>query len=201
MAPVPANTRKNVPRNSAESLRVIMVVRFHFCYNRFFPFTELHPSRSLCLDFSRTLGGIKQSCGVGLKNAADFIAHPAEHLQLFLLRSGSMGRIIKTPEMAMGETRKGWAYLIRIAADKDGRGDLAIEKFIDVFGSMPREINADFRHHFDAQWMHIARWFRSSTCHHIPLTQGRAQDALSDVGTTTISGAKNENAMRFHKKE
>ena len=141
---------------------------------------------------------IEQTCGVGLKHAADLIAHATEHRHLFLFAASGMSGIVKAPVMAIQLTRKNRACLIGVAANGDHRFDLVIEKLVEVLRAMVADIDADFGHGLDAKRMDIARRLRAGTFDAVLVAESGLQDAFGKVRTAAVAGAKNEDGGWFH---
>ena len=141
---------------------------------------------------------IEQTCGVGLKHAADLIAHATEHCHLLLFTASGMRGIVKAPVMAIQLTRKNRACLIGVAANGDHRFDLVAEELVEVLRAMIADVDADLGHGLDAERMDITRRFRARALDAVLVAERGLQDAFGKVGPAAVAGAENEDGGWFH---
>ena len=108
-----------------------------------------------CLGLQR----IFAASGVSFENAADLISHIAEDCENFFVRTLCFGGIKEAPMMALKLARENGAGLVGIATDGDYSMDRLVEEFVQVFGPMMGNVDADLGHDFDGERMNIARRF------------------------------------------
>ena len=68
-----------------------------------------------------------------------------------------MGRIVEWPVVAVDLPGKHGTCLVRIAANRDDRLDIAVQKLRKVPGGVMRDIDADLGHDLDGERMNVAR--------------------------------------------
>lgn len=112
-------------------------------------------SRGAGLGCCGGFGFVFAAGGVGLEDAADFIAHPAEDLHLLLLASSGVGGIVEAPVVAVELAGKHGAGLVGIAADGDDGLDVLAEELVHVLAGVRADIEPDLGHGFDSERMHI----------------------------------------------
>jgi hypothetical protein len=113
------------------------------------------------VDLPRSLQGIQSSRGIGLKHAADFIAHTTEHGELFFLAAGGVSGIIESPMVPVDLSGKHRANLVGISTHGDDGLHAIVQKPVEVFRMMRTDIDADFTHHLDRKGMNVSGGFRA----------------------------------------
>jgi hypothetical protein len=100
---------------------------------------------------------VEPSGGVGFEDAPNLVPDPAKHDQFVRVGSKGMSRIVNPPMMPVRLAWKHGASLIGISAHRDDRLDRLVEKLVQVFRAVLRDVDSDFLHHLDGKWMHVAR--------------------------------------------
>lgn len=119
---------------------------------------EASRPRSLRADYDRNgLVLIAPASGVGVKDPLDFVAHPAEHGQLFFLRARGMGGVVERPAMALTCLQENRTRLVRIASYRDDGFHTCDQKLVHVFGTRDGIVHAHLRHHFHGQRVDVTR--------------------------------------------
>lgn len=131
--------------------------------------------------------------GIGGEDHGNFITHSAEDGHLLLFAALRMCWIIEWIVVAIQLAGKNRAYLVRIAADGDDGFDFAGQKEIEVFGLVRGDIDPDFRHGLDREWMHVARWLGSGRGNFNAGAECFLENAFGEVRAAGIAGAENEN--------
>ena len=104
------------------------------------------------------VGSRPQSGGVGVEDDLDLIAHAAECVSNFFLRSCGVGGVVEAPVVAVQLPWEHRAGLVGIAADGDDGIDFSLQKIIHVFRGVGGNIDPDFGHGCDGLRVYISRW-------------------------------------------
>ena len=130
---------------------------------------------------------------VGFEDAADFVADLAENFELFFLGAGGVSRVVKGPVVAVELAGEDGADLVSVAADGDDGLDGLREEFVQVFGSMLRDVDSDFGHGLDGEWMDVAGGFAAGAGDTELAFGSGTEDAFSQVAAAGVASAENEN--------
>ena len=131
--------------------------------------------------------------GVGRELAADFVSYSAENRELFLLGSGCMGRIVERPVMTIELPGKNGTCRVSVAANGDDCFYRLVHELVPRFRAMCRNIDPDFFHRSDGEWVNIAGGFGARAHYVQNIASDGSQNAFSEVTATGIAGAENEN--------
>ena len=135
---------------------------------------------------------------VGFEDAPDFVPYSAENGELLFLGSGRVRRVVKAPVMPVELPGKQRARLIGVAADRDHRLHVLVEKFVEVLGTMVRDIKADLFHYLDRHGVDVTRGFRAGAGDSQGIACRGAQDPFGQVRSAGVAGAENEDEQFFH---
>ena len=138
------------------------------------------------------VGLVTASIGVGLEHSLDFVAHPAEHRQLFLLAALGVGRVVESPMMAAELAGKDRAGLVGVAADRDHRLHVLLQKLVHVLAVVAGNVDPDLRHDLDRQRMDVAGGIRPGAAHVEPVAGGLAQEPFRQVAAARVAGAQDQ---------
>jgi hypothetical protein len=130
---------------------------------------------------------------VGFKNSADFITHTPKNGMAEFFIAGRLSRVIEWEMVAVGLAGKDWARFIGLAADGDDGLDSLVEKFVEMFRSMPGNVDPNLRQNLDGERMHEASRLRAGAGDTKLFTQRCPQNSLGELRATTVSRAQNEN--------
>ena len=133
------------------------------------------------------------------EDAADFVANTAEKRESFLDGAQGFCGIIESPVIPVELTGKNGARLVGIAADGNDSIYAARKKFVEMFGVMRGNIDANFRHDLDGERMDIARRARACALHVGQIAERVAQDAFADMAAAGVAGAEDKDGrFSFH---
>ena len=88
-----------------------------------------------------------------------------------------------------GEERAG---LIRVAAHGDDSFDRLVQELREMFRGMALEIDPDFAHDGDGEWMHVTRRLAARAGHAETALRRRAQKAFGQMAAAGVTGAEDE---------
>lgn len=74
-----------------------------------------------------------KAAGISFEDKPDLVTNATESIDFGFTGAHSVGRILKSPMVAIDFPGKGRAGLVGIAADGDDRADARVEKLIKVF--------------------------------------------------------------------
>lgn len=137
-------------------------------------------------------GLVEPAGGVGLEDAADFIAHAPEDGELGGLVAGGVRRVVEPPVVPVALAWKDRARLVGIAADGDDGFDVEVPELVEVFRVVVAEVDADFGHRADGERVDEAGGIRAGAGHGEAGPEGVAQDAFGEVGPARVAGAEDE---------
>jgi hypothetical protein len=80
---------------------------------------------------------------------------------LFVLGTSGVSGIFEPPMVSMDLTGKCRTRLIGVSTDGDDRLYLGVKEFVEVFGVMSRQVDADFGHRANGEGMDVASRFGS----------------------------------------
>jgi len=135
-----------------------------------------------------------------LEDLADFVADAAEDGELLLLGAGGVGGIIERPVVTIYLAGEDGAGLIGVSADGDDGLHRLVEEFVEVLGGVAGDVDADFGHDFDGEWMDESGWVGSGTGDSDAVVDGGAQDPLGEVASAGVAGAEDEDERLFHER-
>ena len=124
---------------------------------------------------------VQPARGVRFEHPANFIPHPAEDGEFLLARPSSVGGIVETPVMPVHMAGKHWARLFGIAAHSDDGLDWLMEELVQVLRLVAGNVDADFRHYLNSEWMNATCGFRPGAGDAKPPLRRGAQNALGKV--------------------
>ena len=152
--------------------------------------SRLHPRRLCHSTF------IQAARSIGFERGADFITDAPEYRELLLFASRGVRWIVEGEMMASGMTGEHGARLVGLATDGDHGVDARLQEFIEMLGTVLRDVDADLRHRADGEWMDVSRRLRTSAGNLEAIAKSTAQDPLSEMRPATVAGAENQD-QRF----
>lgn len=135
---------------------------------------------------------VEPASGVGFEDLANLIAHATEYGESLLGSAGRVRGIVETPMMPVHLAGKHRTHLVGIAAHGDDGLDRLMEELVQVLRLVAGNVDADFRHHLNGEWMNVTCGFRSGASDAKPPLRHGAQNALGKVATARVACAKNQ---------
>lgn len=135
---------------------------------------------------------VEAAGGVGLEDAAHFVADLAEGGEDLFFCAFGFGGIEEAPVVAVGLAGEHGAGLIGVAADGDDGFDRLVEEFVEVFGAMVGDVDACFGHDFDGEGVDVAGRFGAGALDVENMAGAGAEESFSDVTATRVAGAEDQ---------
>lgn len=157
----------------------------------FFLVRNVNASREKFLGNRLRLGGgaVEEASGVGAEDAGNFVADAAEFVADFLFGAGGVSWVVEGEVVAADLAWEHGAGLVGVAADGDDGLDVLVEEFVEVFGSVVGDVDADFLEDFDGHGVDVASGLGASGGDGV-VGEELAEDAFGDVGAAGVAGAE-----------
>src|SRR5262244_3520688 len=84
--------------------------------------------------------------------------------------------------------------LVSIAANGNYGFNLLLQKLVQVFRAVSRDVDANLLHHLDSQWVHVTCGFRAGTLDVEVRSQRCLKNPLCQVTATGVAGAENQDS-------